>query len=161
MNLGKLEFEEPGQVPERTPASAPSPFPRGSGGSGEGYGLQPILTVIREDLTIQGQLTSKGKVIVDGRIEGDLRCAALVVGENGYIAGQIVADEVAVHGRAQGCIYGKNVELFATAEVQGNIFHHGIGMERGTRYDGTLKYMEDPVGAGLQALGTATRRGAP
>ena len=155
MNLGKMDFDEPGQMSERIPAASPSPFPRASG-NGEGFGLQPILTVIREDLTIEGQLTSRGKVIVDGRIDGDLRCAALVVGETGHITGQIVADEVAVHGRAMGSIYGKSVELFATAEVQGDIFHHGIGMERGTRYDGMLKYMEDPVAAGLQATAGGT-----
>lgn len=133
----------------QTASPGPSPFPR-SAGDGEPLGIQPVVTLIREDLTIVGKLTSKGKVILEGTIEGDLRCSSLVVGEKGHIAGRIVADEVSVHGRAQGSIYGKSVELFASAEVQGDIFHHGIGMERGTRYDGTLKYVDDPVAAGLR-----------
>lgn len=108
-----------------------------------------MVTLIREDLTIVGKLSSKGKVILEGTVEGDLRCSSLVVGEKGQITGSIVAEEITVHGKAKGTIYGGTVELFASAEVQGDIFHHGIGMERGTRYDGTLKYIEDPVAAGL------------
>jgi cytoskeletal protein CcmA (bactofilin family) len=126
----------------------PTPFPS-AGGEGATLGVQPVVTLIREDLTIEGKLTSKGKVILEGTIEGDLRCSSLVVGEKGQITGSVVADEVTVHGKAKGAIYGKSVELFASAEVQGNIFHHGIGMERGTRYDGTLKYVDDPIAAGL------------
>jgi cytoskeletal protein CcmA (bactofilin family) len=126
----------------------PSPFPR-AGGDVDASGIQPVLTLIREDLTIVGKLSSKGKVILEGTIEGNLRCSSLLLSETGQISGSIVAEEVLIHGRAKGTIYGESVELFASAEVQGDIFHHGIGMERGTRYEGTLKYVDNPVAAGL------------
>jgi len=33
--------------------------------------------------------------------------------------------------------------LQASAKVEGDIFHQGIGIEMGTRYDGTLRWTED------------------
>jgi hypothetical protein len=33
--------------------------------------------------------------------------------------------------------------LQASAHVEGDIFHQGIGIEMGTRYDGTLRWTED------------------
>lgn len=105
--------------------------------------LEP--TVISEDLTIIGNVRSKGKVTLDGTIQGDLHCSSLVVSDKGEIIGGIVADEVVIHGRVAGSIYGNSVELLASADVQGDIFHRGIGIERGTKYDGRLKYLDDPI----------------
>jgi hypothetical protein len=33
--------------------------------------------------------------------------------------------------------------LHATARVEGDIYHQGIGIEMGTRYDGSLRWTED------------------
>jgi cytoskeletal protein CcmA (bactofilin family) len=42
-----------------------------------------------------------------------------------------------------GTIRGRRVMLQASAKVEGDIFHQGIGIEMGTRYDGTLRWTED------------------
>jgi len=88
-------------------------------------------TIISADLTIIGDVISKGKVTLDGNIQGDMRCASLVVGENGDINGAIVANEVVVFGRVMGSIHGDKVRLQSIANVQADIFHQGIGIEMG------------------------------
>jgi cytoskeletal protein CcmA (bactofilin family) len=101
-------------------------------------------SVINADLTIIGNVTSKGNVKLDGTIRGDMYCASLVVSETGSIEGAIVANnEVTILGRVVGTIHGKRVMLYATSLVQGDIFHQGIGIEMGTRYDGSLKWTDD------------------
>jgi len=129
------------------PRSAHSPAQKRAGGLAQ-LNSDPdnlAATVISEDLTIIGNVRSKGKVTLDGTIQGDLHCASLVVSNKGEIIGGIVANEVIIHGRVIGSIYGNSVELLASADVQGDIFHRGIGIERGTKYDGTLKYLDDPI----------------
>src|SRR4030042_1017335 len=37
-------------------------------------------SIIGEDLTIRGNVTSKGEIQVDGEIEGDIRCSSLLLG---------------------------------------------------------------------------------
>ena len=102
-------------------------------------------SVIGEDLTIIGNVRSKGNLKLDGKLQGDMYCASLIVSEKGRIDGGIVANnEVIVFGNVSGSIRSKRVMLHSTAHVEGDIYHQGIGIEMGTRYDGTLRWTEDP-----------------
>ncbi len=102
-------------------------------------------TIISADLTIIGNVLSKGRVKLEGTIEGDMRCRSLVVGEQGSVTGAIVAEDVAVYGKVAGIIRGDAVTLYSTAHVEGDIYHHGIGIEMGTHYDGRLKWTDNPT----------------
>ncbi len=102
-------------------------------------------TIISSDLTIIGNVLSKGRVKLEGTIEGDMRCRSLVVGEQGSVTGAIVAEDVAVYGKVAGIIRGDAVTLYSTAHVEGDIYHHGIGIEMGTHYDGRLKWTDNPT----------------
>jgi len=102
-------------------------------------------TMISADLTIIGDVITKGKVILDGDIQGDMHCASVVVGEHGDIRGGIVANEVVVLGRVIGSIHADKVMLQSTAHVQADIFHQGIGIEMGALFDGTLRRTENPT----------------
>ncbi len=99
---------------------------------------------ISNDLTIIGDVSSKGSVTLDGVIEGNIYCTSLIVTANGRVNGGIVANsEVTVQGQVTGTIRGRRVMLQSSAKVEGDIFHQGIGIEMGTRYDGTLRWTED------------------
>lgn len=113
-------------------------------------------TIISNDLMIVGNVISKGRVKLEGTVEGDMSCASLEVSESGAVSGTIVAEQVSVYGRVSGTIRGKHVQLYATAHVEGDIFHQGIGIELGTHYDGRLKWGD---GAG-EAPGTTSREPA-
>ena len=99
---------------------------------------------ISNDLTIIGDVSSTGSVTLDGVIEGNIYCTSLIVTENGRVNGGIIANqEVTVLGKVMGTIRGRRVMLQSSAQVEGDIFHQGIGIEMGTRYDGTLRWTED------------------
>jgi cytoskeletal protein CcmA (bactofilin family) len=110
-------------------------------------------TIISADLTIIGNVLSKGRVKLEGTIEGDMRCRSLVVGEQGSVTGAIVAEDVAVYGRVAGIIRGDAVTLYSSAHVEGDIYHHGIGIEMGTHYDGRLKWTDNPTAGQDQLYG--------
>src|SRR5271165_1987971 len=99
---------------------------------------------ISNDLTIIGDVSSSGSVTLDGIIEGNIYCTSLIVTTNGRVNGGIVANqEVTVQGQVSGTIRGRRVMLQSSAKVDGDIFHQGIGIEMGTRYDGSLRWTED------------------
>ncbi len=99
-------------------------------------------TVISNDLTIHGNVTSEGIVRLEGTIIGDMNCTSLVVENDGSISGNISAKEVKVHGRVGGTVHGANVMLHSSAFVEGDIYHQGISIEMGTHYDGRLKWVD-------------------
>lgn len=98
------------------------------------------VTIISEDIVINGNISAKRPICLEGTVEGDLRGDQVIVGKAGAVTGSIVANEVEVHGRVLGSIHSKSVMLYKTAHVEGDILHQGIGIEMGTHYDGRLKW---------------------
>ena len=103
-------------------------------------------TVISNDLVIEGNVTSKGTVRLEGTLLGNMNCASFIVEERGVIKGNISAKNVEVCGQVEGSITGKNVQLQATALVDGDIYHQGIGIEMGAQYDGHLRWVTSSEG---------------
>ena len=49
------------------------------------------ISTISENLTITGNVTSQGELHLDGQVQGDVHCVALVLGENAQLEGNVVA----------------------------------------------------------------------
>ena len=94
------------------------------------------ISTIGEDLTITGNVTSKGELHLNGRVQGDVHCVALVLGENAQLEGSVVAEDVMVRGRLIGSVRALRVMLQSTAHVEGNLFHKSLSLEQGTHFEG-------------------------
>jgi predicted acyltransferase (DUF342 family) len=73
-----------GDAKAPVPATFASKSPRPSAG-------KMVPSIIGEDLTITGNVTSKGEIQVDGEIKGDIHCSSLLLGEKSQVRGEIVA----------------------------------------------------------------------
>lgn len=102
-------------------------------------------SIIGEDLTISGNIVSKGDVQVDGEIQGDVYCASLVIGDKGRVLGGVVAEEVIVHGRVDGSIHAVRVTLESTCHVEGDICHKILKLEHGGYFEGGSRRSDDPI----------------
>ena len=116
-----------------TPAPAPSNKPK------------PAPSVISSDLTIKGNITTTGDVQVEGTVDGDIRAHQLTIGEGATIKGEVMADDVVVHGRVVGRLRGLKVRLTATARVEGDIVHKTIAIESGAHFEGSVQRQDDPL----------------
>ncbi|MEO1614103.1 MAG: polymer-forming cytoskeletal protein, partial [Pseudomonadota bacterium] len=88
----------PTSIPAAPAASAPSsPAPAASAPAK----AKPSPSVISTDLTITGDLKTTGDIQVEGTIEGDIRAHLLTVGQSAMISGEVVADDVVVHGHVK------------------------------------------------------------
>jgi cytoskeletal protein CcmA (bactofilin family) len=102
-------------------------------------------SIIGEDLTVTGNVLSRGEVQVDGTIQGDVHCSSLIVGEKAEITGGIVAEDVVVRGRVTGSVRGNRVTLQQTARVEGDVFHKSLAIEQGAYFEGKSRRSEDPI----------------
>lgn len=102
-------------------------------------------SIIGEDLTVTGNVLSKGEVQVDGQIQGDVHCSSLIVGEKAQITGGIVAEDVVVRGQVMGSIRGVRVTLQSSSHVEGDIFHQSLAIEQGAFFEGKSRRSEDPI----------------
>lgn len=102
-------------------------------------------SIIGEDLTVTGNVLSKGEVQVDGQIQGDVHCSSLIVGEKAQITGGIVAEDVVVRGQVMGSIRGVRVTLQSSSHVEGDIYHQSLAIEQGAFFEGKSRRSEDPI----------------
>src|SRR6266446_5606367 len=88
------------------------------------------MSVIGPDLTINGDLISKGELRVDGEVQGDIRGTRVVIGERGHITGGVVAEDIVVLGHVMGSVRGLRVSLQSTSHVEGDVYHQALVMEQ-------------------------------
>lgn len=105
-------------------------------------------SIISADMVIQGSINSAGDVQIDGRLEGDVRSAGLVIGDKAEIHGEIHAEEVNVRGKVLGRICGRRVLLAATSHVEGDILHEALAVEAGAFFEGNCRHSDNPTGDG-------------
>lgn len=138
--------EVSGAIPakkDEKPASTPSAqakFPASLTGSGQ---MAP--SIIGEDLSVEGNVVSKGEVQVEGQIKGDIHCASMVIGEKALIEGGVIAEDVIVRGRVVGSIRGQRVTLQASSHVEGDIYHQSLAIEQGAYFEGKSRRSDDPL----------------
>jgi cytoskeletal protein CcmA (bactofilin family) len=102
-------------------------------------------SIISADLTVTGTLTSTGDIQVDGRVEGDVQSAGLVIGDKAFIHGDVMAEEVTVRGRVQGSVRARKVLLASTCHVEGNILHEAFAVETGAFFEGNCRHADNPL----------------
>lgn len=92
---------------------------------------QLAASVIGKDLVLEGGITGDGELHVDGVVKGDVRVSRLTIGETGQIEGTVLAELVEARGKVIGSITAKQIRLFATAHIDGDITHEQLAMETG------------------------------
>jgi cytoskeletal protein CcmA (bactofilin family) len=112
-------------------------------------------SVIGEDLTVEGNVISKGEVQLEGEIKGDCHCISLVIGDKALIEGGVVAQDVIVRGRVVGSVRGHRVTLQSSSHVEGDIFHQSLAIEQGAFFEGKSRRSDDPIADAKTSLSSS------
>src|SRR5215467_8488726 len=120
-------------------------------------GSKMVPSIIGEDLTITGNVTSKGEIQVDGEIQGDIRCSSLLLGDKSQVRGEVVAEDIVVRGHLVGSIKGLRITLQAPSHVEGDIFHQSLAIEQGAYFEGKSRRSDDPLAEVKAAPGSSSR----
>jgi cytoskeletal protein CcmA (bactofilin family) len=96
-------------------------------------------TFLGKGAQFKGIISFEGTIRIDGKLEGEIHTkGTLVVGEHAVIEGDISADVVISGGRITGnVIASEKVQLLATGIVIGTIKTPILSIEEGVRFSGT------------------------
>jgi cytoskeletal protein CcmA (bactofilin family) len=106
---------------------------------------QLSVSTVGGDLTITGNVTSKGEIRLEGHVQGDVHCVSLILGENSSIEGGVTAEDVLVRGRLKGSVRALRVTLLSTAHVEGDLIHQSLALEQGAYFEGKAQRSNDPL----------------
>ena len=101
------------------------------------------VSTIGGDLTITGNVTSEDEIQLDGHVQGDIHCVALLLGESANVEGNVTADDVVIRGRLKGSIRALRVTLQSTSRVEGDLTHQSLAVEQGAYFEGRSNHSED------------------
>ena len=95
-----------------------------------------VASLVADGVRIRGDLTTEGDLHLDGAVEGDLKVERLTIGESGSVNGTITAESIDIRGSVKGTISARQVRLWATARVDGDISHTELSIEAGAHFEG-------------------------
>ncbi len=104
-----------------------------------------VKSIIGNEVTITGNVVSKSDVLLEGRVEGDIHCGSLHVGDKASLIGDVVAQEVMLHGSMKGDICCHDVLLKAGAQFDGDIICKSLAVEEGAEFLGRSLPSDDPL----------------
>lgn len=102
---------------------------------------QPIgfETVLGANSVIEGKLSSKGNVRLDGQFSGTLEINGnVLVGETARIHADIDARNISIAGAVRGNVSGNKVQLLRTGRIWGDIKARALTTEEGAFIDGKI-----------------------
>lgn len=99
-------------------------------------------SVLGSDLTITGDIEASADLHIDGSIEGDIACSALVQGEESRVKGAINAETARLAGSVDGSITARELVILKTARITGDVFYDALTIEQGAQLEGRVAHRD-------------------
>lgn len=93
-------------------------------------------SVLGADTAIKGDVLASADLHLDGKVEGDVACSALVQGETGEIVGAVKAETARLAGIVRGSISARELVILKTARIHGDVHYDALTIEQGAQVDG-------------------------
>ncbi|MEA3010909.1 MAG: hypothetical protein QOJ91_2601 [Sphingomonadales bacterium] len=100
------------------------------------------MSVIGSGIRVTGNIEATDDLHLLGKVEGDVRCITLILGEKSVIRGNVYAERVRAAGTVEGGIETKDLAIEATARITGDITYSRIRIANGGIVDGKMSYRE-------------------
>jgi cytoskeletal protein CcmA (bactofilin family) len=106
-------------------------------------------TLIAAGTEIRGDILFKGRLHVDGKVDGAIRGegaqAMLTLSEHASVTGEVQAPHIVVNGAITGDVSaGERLELASNARVEGNVYYKVLEMSAGARINGKIVHRAEP-----------------
>lgn len=110
------------------------------------------MSFLGAEVTVTGNIEGQGNLHIDGRVDGDVTCATLIVGNSGQVNGNIAADDAKIAGTINGTVAAKVLTIEASARITGDLSYDSVSVETGAQVDGRVKRLTRNEPAGLKLI---------
>ena len=124
----------------RKTGAAPRPHAADPMAGGRSSAGSSTFSVFGPDIAITGDVKASADLHIDGRIEGDIACLALVQGEGSEIVGAIRAETARLAGTVRGSIEAGSLVILKSARIHGDVSYDALTIEQGAEVDGRFAH---------------------
>ena len=122
-----------------TPTPAPVPAPAASGGGDDSRAL-----VVGADIVLSGAISSCDKLVVDGRVEADLKeSREIIIGQGGVFKGSAEIEVATIGGLFEGSLVVRGqLVVRAGGRIQGEVRYSQLAVEPGGVIVGNMNTLD-------------------
>ena len=107
---------------------------------------QQISTIIGEGYVFTGELQGSSVIRIEGKIIGNVNVdGGVVLGENGFIEGNIRSQSVIIYGTVNGDVTATQLEIKKSGHVTGGVTTDSLEIELGAQYNGKLNMQPQQI----------------
>ena len=89
------------------------------------------LSTLLSDVSVEGDIVEKDKIIIDAKINGDVKSENVTTHSNSNIKGNIKSKNVSLGGKIVGNINADQINIRKTADIDGVLNQKTLSIEEG------------------------------
>ena len=90
------------------------------------------ISILLSDISIEGDLVEKDKIIIDAQISGDIKSDDVETYVNSNITGNIDSKNASLGGKLKGNVSSDKIQIMKTAEIEGVLNQKILSIEEGS-----------------------------
>tara|TARA_Y100000590_G_scaffold329233_1_gene373871 strand:- start:445 stop:762 length:318 start_codon:yes stop_codon:yes gene_type:complete len=88
-------------------------------------------STLLSDVSIEGDIVEKDKIIIDAKINGDIKSDEVETHSNSNIKGNIKSKQASLGGKVKGNVNAEQINIKKTADIDGVLNQKTLSIEEG------------------------------
>ena len=90
-------------------------------------------SILLSDISIEGDLVEKDKIILDAKISGDIKAEEVITHSKSNIIGNIKSKIVSLGGKLKGNVNSDEIKIKKTADIEGVLNQKTLSIQEGAQ----------------------------
>ncbi len=90
-------------------------------------------SILLSDVSVEGEVIEKDKIIVDAKINGDIKAEEVITHSKSNIKGNIKSKIASLGGKLQGNVSSDQINIKKTANIEGVLNQKTLSIQEGAR----------------------------
>jgi len=88
-------------------------------------------SILLSDVSIEGDLVEKDRIVLDAKINGDIKAEDIETHSNSNIKGNIKSKNASIGGKLKGNVHSDRINIKKTANIDGVLNQKTLSIEEG------------------------------
>ena len=88
-------------------------------------------SILLSDVSVEGEVVEKDKIIIDAKINGDIKAEEIVTHQNSNITGNIKSKTASLGGKLKGNVNSDSISVKKTANIEGVLNQKSLSIQEG------------------------------
>ena len=93
--------------------------------------IEDKTSILLSDVSIDGEVVEKDKIIIDAKINGDIKADQIVTHQNSNIKGNIKSKDASLGGKLKGNVNSDRINIKKTANIDGVLNQKTLSIQEG------------------------------